>query len=208
MSCLLSDTTLGEVTPNLSNLLSLCFSRSYLRRISVRPRLLEGCQALLRRMWWMLGKEWRTCWKKWYFTWENQWEQSKHLNTHLLSRCTCKMKNVQAIQGRVITAGSVVLSGTVSQVHQPMGRRLAWVFFLQQTVILCIYICISTGQAKCGHKHPFHMLSAKKSTLSCTWSLAPRNCLCKDKRFTAHDTKPSADAIVIALNVCLHPKGI
>lgn len=79
-------------------------------------------------------------------------------------------------------------------------------FFLQQAVILCIYISINTGQAKCGHKHHFHMLSAKKSTLSYTWSLASRKSLCTDKQFTAHEPKPSADAIVVALNVCI-PRG-
>lgn len=65
-------------TMKLSNLSSLCCSRSDLRGISVLPWPLGGCQPVVRGMWWVLGKEWRRCWKKWYFKWENQWEPSKH----------------------------------------------------------------------------------------------------------------------------------
>lgn len=51
------------------------------------------------------------------------------------------LKKAHAIQGRVINVDSVVVPGTVLQVCQLMGLKLAFFFFLlQQTVIL--WLCM------------------------------------------------------------------
>lgn len=47
------------------------------------------------------------------------------LNSCLFSTCTCMVRKVHAIQGRVINADSVAAPGTVSQVCQLTGSRLA-----------------------------------------------------------------------------------
>lgn len=140
-----SGTTLGKVTPNLRASLSLHSGRSELRGISIRWWLLEGHQAAAERTQWVPGKKKKELLEGEliYIGWERLIYISleaeliyitvgNSLNGCLFSMCTCTLKKAHAIQGRVINVDSVEVSGTVLQVHQLVGLRLAFFFFFNR----------------------------------------------------------------------------